>query len=56
MELICFSKPAIVSAHFGPTSFGLAWGMISYFAAFGAVAFSVSSHLSFSLIFHLSNP
>lgn len=34
--------PAIVSAHFGPTNFGLAWGMISYFAAIGAVVFSVS--------------
>jgi MFS family permease len=33
--------PAIVSAHFGPTNFGLAWGMISYFAAIGAVVFSV---------------
>ncbi|RSH83997.1 putative monocarboxylate transporter mch1 [Saitozyma podzolica] len=32
--------PAIVSAHFGPTNFGLAWGMVSYFAAVGAVLFS----------------
>jgi hypothetical protein len=30
-----------VSAHFGPTNFGLAWGMVSYFAAVGAVLFSV---------------
>ena len=35
-------QPAIVSAHFGPTNFGLAWGMVSYFAALGSVVFSVS--------------
>ncbi|RXK42690.1 hypothetical protein M231_00246 [Tremella mesenterica] len=33
-------SPAIVSAHFGPTNFGLAWGMVSYFAALGSVLFS----------------
>lgn len=32
--------PAIVSLHFGPTNFGLAWGMISYFAALGSVVYS----------------
>ncbi|KIS00547.1 hypothetical protein L804_01962 [Cryptococcus deuterogattii 2001/935-1] len=32
--------PAIVSLHFGPTNFGLAWGMISYFTAFGSVVYS----------------
>nr|XP_031862035.1 uncharacterized protein CI109_002448 [Kwoniella shandongensis]KAA5529107.1 hypothetical protein CI109_002448 [Kwoniella shandongensis] len=32
--------PAIVSHHFGPTNFGLAWGMISYFAAVGSVVYS----------------
>ncbi|ODN86849.1 hypothetical protein L198_07214 [Cryptococcus wingfieldii CBS 7118] len=32
--------PAIVSHHFGPTNFGLAWGMISYFAALGSVIYS----------------
>ncbi|KAK8844774.1 hypothetical protein IAR55_006624 [Kwoniella newhampshirensis] len=32
--------PAIVSHHFGPTNFGLAWGMLSYFAAVGSVVFS----------------
>ncbi|WVQ82871.1 hypothetical protein IAT38_005007 [Cryptococcus sp. DSM 104549] len=32
--------PAIVSHHFGPTNFGLAWGMISYFAALGSVVYS----------------
>ncbi|ORY26479.1 major facilitator superfamily domain-containing protein [Naematelia encephala] len=32
--------PAIVSAHFGATNFGLAWGMISYFPALGSVIFS----------------
>ncbi|KAK4688251.1 hypothetical protein P7C73_g1872, partial [Tremellales sp. Uapishka_1] len=32
--------PAIVSAHFGPTNFGLAWGMISYFSAGGSVIFA----------------
>lgn len=36
-----FFKPAIVSLHFGPTNFGLAWGMISYFAALGSVVYSV---------------
>ncbi|EJT50349.1 transporter [Trichosporon asahii var. asahii CBS 2479] len=35
--------PAIVSAHFGATSFGLTWGMVSYFPALGSVLFSVSS-------------
>lgn len=34
--------PAIVSAHFGATSFGLTWGMVSYFPALGSVLFSVS--------------
>ncbi|WVQ72215.1 hypothetical protein IAR50_001762 [Cryptococcus sp. DSM 104548] len=32
--------PAIVSHHFGPTNFGLAWGMISYFAALGSIIYS----------------
>ncbi|WVF66511.1 hypothetical protein IAT40_001251 [Kwoniella sp. CBS 6097] len=32
--------PAIVSHHFGPTNFGLAWGMVSYFAALGSVVYS----------------
>ncbi|WRT63169.1 uncharacterized protein IL334_000072 [Kwoniella shivajii] len=32
--------PAIVSHHYGPTNFGLAWGMISYFAALGAIVYS----------------
>ncbi|WVW81265.1 hypothetical protein I302_103256 [Kwoniella bestiolae CBS 10118] len=32
--------PAIVSHHYGPTNFGLAWGMISYFAALGSVVYS----------------
>jgi len=38
------AQPAIVSAHFGPTNFGLAWGMVSYFAALGSVVFSVSPY------------
>ncbi|ODN73718.1 hypothetical protein L202_07258 [Cryptococcus amylolentus CBS 6039] len=37
--------PAIVSHHFGPTNFGLAWGMISYFAALGSIIYSVSPSL-----------
>lgn len=41
-----FFKPAIVSLHFGPTNFGLAWGMISYFAALGSVVYSVGFFLS----------
>nr|XP_019014016.1 uncharacterized protein I206_00093 [Kwoniella pini CBS 10737]OCF52797.1 hypothetical protein I206_00093 [Kwoniella pini CBS 10737] len=32
--------PAIVSHHYGPTNFGLAWGMISYFAALGSIVYS----------------
>ncbi|WVR03076.1 hypothetical protein IAU60_000065 [Kwoniella sp. DSM 27419] len=32
--------PAIVSHHFGATNFGLAWGMVSYFAAIGSVVYS----------------
>jgi hypothetical protein len=38
-------SPAIVSTHFGATSFGLSWGMISYFPALGSAIYSVSSHL-----------
>lgn len=38
--------PAIVSAHFGATSFGLTWGMVSYFPALGSVLFSVSYRLA----------
>jgi hypothetical protein len=34
-------QPAIVSTHFGPTNFGLAWGMVSYFPALGSAIFSV---------------
>lgn len=34
--------PAIVSTHFGPTNFGLAWGMVSYFPALGSAVFGVS--------------
>ena len=41
-------QPAIVSTHFGATNFGLAWGMISYFAALGSVLFSVSRRLLIS--------
>ncbi|KLT41697.1 MFS general substrate transporter [Cutaneotrichosporon oleaginosum] len=33
-------SPAIVSTHFGATSFGLSWGMISYFPALGSAIFS----------------
>ncbi|TXT13159.1 hypothetical protein VHUM_01560 [Vanrija humicola] len=32
--------PAITSSHFGPTNFGLAWGLVSYFPALGAAIFS----------------
>ena len=42
----CSLQPAMVSAHFGPTNFGLAWGMVSYFGALGSVVFSVRSPLS----------
>lgn len=42
LALTCISlQPAIVSAHFGPTNFGLAWGMVSYFSALGSVLYSV---------------
>ncbi|KAJ9094313.1 hypothetical protein QFC19_007998 [Naganishia cerealis] len=32
--------PAITSKHFGPAHFGLSWGMLSYFSAFGSVLYS----------------
>ncbi|KAL1407246.1 hypothetical protein Q8F55_006664 [Vanrija albida] len=32
--------PAITSSHFGPTNFGLAWGLVSYFPALGSAIFS----------------
>nr|XP_018266146.1 uncharacterized protein I303_00115 [Kwoniella dejecticola CBS 10117]OBR88304.1 hypothetical protein I303_00115 [Kwoniella dejecticola CBS 10117] len=32
--------PAVVSHHYGATNFGLAWGMISYFAALGSIVYS----------------
>lgn len=35
-------SPAIISTHFGATSFGLSWGMISYFPALGSAIYSVS--------------
>lgn len=38
--------PAIVSTHFGPTNFGLAWGMVSYFPALGSAVFGVSANIN----------
>lgn len=34
--------PAITSRHYGPAHFGLAFGLLSYFAALGSTLFSVS--------------
>jgi len=64
-------QPAIVSSHFGPSNFGLAWGMVSYFvswpslctvqadsqAALGSVVFSyIYAYLSEAIATKASTP
>ncbi|ORX35110.1 major facilitator superfamily domain-containing protein [Kockovaella imperatae] len=43
-------SPAIISTHYGPSSFGLAWGMVSYFTALGSVLFSYLYALTSSAV------